>query len=289
MPDARRSRTPASEDVELARAVRRLIQLFVVLGILLVIGVVGLFVWLQRQQSGQKLLEAVEKNQLTVVAQLLSRGVDPNTANEDGVSALMLASYHGFKPIAETLLQHGAKVDAKDNRQETALRLAGSAHPDVVKMLLEHGADANVRDFYGKTLLVAVCEGGADRDPATLRLLLEHGADPNVAGDNGTPLLYAINLGQHGNTEIVRLLLEHGAKPDAKDRTETPALMCAVDKHSPEIVKALIAAKANVNATDSLGRTALKSAEDRQLTEIVTILKQAPGKLSEPHCPNEES
>ena len=278
MPDARRSRTQTSDDVELVRAVRRLIQLFVVLGILLVFGVVGLIVWLQRQQNGQKLLDAVEKNQPTLVSQLLSRGVDANTANEDGVSALMLASYHGFKPIVETLLQHGAKVGAKDNRQESALRLAGSTHPDVVKMLLEHGADPNVRDFYGKTLLVAVCEGGADHDPETLRLLLDHGADPNVAGDNGPPLLYAINLGQHGNIEIVRLLLAHGARPDAKDRTGTPALMCAVDKHSPEIIKALLEAKADVNATDSLGRTALKSAEDRQLTEIVALLKKAGGK-----------
>lgn len=278
MPDARRSRTPESDDAELARAIRRLIQLFVVLGILLVIGVVGLIVWLQRGQSGQKLLDAVEKNQPTAVVRLLDSGIDANTANEDGVSALMLASYHGFKPIAETLLQHGAKVDARDNRQETALRLAGSAHPDVVKMLLEHRADPNVRDFYGKTLLVALCEAGADRDPETLRLLLEHGADPNIGGDNGAPLLYAINLGQHGNAEIARLLLAHGAKPDAKDRSDTPALICAVEKHNPEIVQALIAAGVSLNATDSLGRTALKVAEDNQLTDIAALLKKAGGK-----------
>jgi ankyrin repeat protein len=278
MPDARRSRTPESDDAELARAVRRLIQLFVALGILLVIGIVGLIVWLQRGQSGQKLLDAVEKNQPTLVAGLLNGSVDANTANEDGVSALMLASYHGFKPITEMLLQHGAKVDVKNNRQETALRLAGSTHPDIVKLLLEHGADPNVRDFYGKTLLVSVCEAGADRDPETLRLLLDHGADPNIGGDNGAPLLYAINLGEHGNVEIVRVLLAHGAKPDAKDRTQTPALMCAVDKHNVEIVKALIASKVNLNATDSLGHTALKSAEDRQLTEIAALLKKAGGK-----------
>lgn len=278
MPEVRRSRKPESDDAQLARAVRRLMQLFVVLGILVVMGVVGLIVWLHRGQSAQKMMDAVEKNQPTEVARLLDGGVDANSINEQGVSALMLASLHGFRPIAEMLLQHGAKVDAKDNRQQTALRLAGSAHADIVKLLLEHGANPNTRDFYGKTLLVSVCEAGADHDPETLRLLLEHGADPNIAGDDGAPLLYAIKIGPHGNTEIVRLLLQHGAKPDVRDRTDAPALLCAVDKHNPEIVKAMIDSKVSLNLTDSLGRTALKLAEENQLTEIAALLKKAGAK-----------
>ena len=278
MPDARRSRKAESDDVELNRAVRRLVQLFIVLGILIVMGVVGFIVWLQRGQNGQKLLDAAERNQPETVMRLLASGVDPNTVNEEGQSALMIASLHGFQRIAETLLLHGAKVDVKDNRQETALRLAGSAHPTMVKLLLGHKADPNVKDFYGKTLLVALCEAGADRDIETLRLLLEHGADPNISGDNGAPLLYAINIGQHGDADIARLFLEHGAKTDAKDRTGTSALICAVDKHNPEIVRALITAKVPLNATDSLGRTALKVAEDNQLTEIAALLKKAGGK-----------
>jgi ankyrin repeat protein len=278
MPAARRSRTPVSDDAELARAVRRLMQLFGVLGILVVLGIVGLFLWLHRGQNAQKLMEAVEKNEAVEVTRLLDSGVDANSVSDEGVSALMLASLHGFKPITELLLQHGAKVDAKDHRQQTALRLAGSGHADIVKLLMEHGADPNARDFYGKTLLVAVCEAGADRDPETLRLLLEHGANPNIAGDDGAPLLYAIKIGPHGSTEIVRLLLQHGAKPDVRDRAEAPALLCAVDKHSPEIVKAMIDSKVSLNLTDSLGRTALKLAEENQLTEIAALLKKAGAK-----------
>jgi ankyrin repeat protein len=279
MPVARRSRNPESDDAaELARAVRRLIQLFMVLGILLVIGVVGVVVWFQRGQSGQKLIQAVEEDQPAAVARLLDSGIDVNTVDEEGVSPLMLASYHGFKPIVEMLLQRGAKVGAKNNRQETALRLAGSAHADIVRLLLEHGADPNVKDFYGKTLLVALCEAGADRDAETIRLLLEHGADPNMRGENGTPLLYAINMGPHGSAEIARLLLDHGANPDARDKSDSPALDCAVDKHNAEIVQALIAKKVSLNTTDALGRTALKVAEENQLTEIATLLRNAGGK-----------
>lgn len=277
MPVERKSR-PRSDDAELARAIRHLLQFLMVLGILLIVGAGALIVSFQRAQGGQKLIKAVEQNQPAVVASLLDSGIDPNILNEDGGSPLMLASYHGFLPIVETLLRHGAKVDAKNSRQETALRLAGSAHPDVVKVLLEHGADPNVRDFYGKTLLVAVCEAGADRDTETVRLLLEHGADPNIRGEAGTPLLYAVNMGPRGNTEVVRLLLEHGADPNAKDKADSSALVCAVDKHNAEIVKALIAAKASLNATDSLGRTALKVAEENQLPEIAALLRSAGGK-----------
>ncbi len=278
MPDAPGSSSAESYDTELAQAVHRLIKLGFVLGLLLVIGVVGLIIWFQRGRSGQKLLEAVEKNQPAVVMQLLDSGIDANTVNAEGITGLMLASYHGYTPIVETLLQHGAKVGLKNSRQETALRLAGAAHPNVVKILLEHGADPNVRDFYGKTLLVAVCEAGADHEPETLRLLLEHGADPNIPGDNGAPLLYAINIGQHGDAEITRLLLQHSADPNAKDRAGSSALICAVDKHNAEIVKALIDAKAALNSADSLGRTALKLAENNQLNEIADLLKKAGGK-----------
>lgn len=278
MSDMSRSLKNEIDDVELARAVRRLLQLLVAFGICTAVSVLGAVLWYERNQKSQHLMEAIERNQPTEVASLLNSGVDPNTANSEGVSALMLASYHGLQPMVETLLQHGAKVDARDNRQHTALRLAGSGHPGIVKLLLDHGADPNAKDFYGKTLLTSVCESGADHDPATLRLLLERGADPNVPGDDGSPLLYAINLGQHGNAEIARLLLQHGANPDAQDRTETPALICAVDQHNPEIIQALTSAKVSLNATDSLGRTALKVAEQNQLPGIAALLKKAGGK-----------
>jgi ankyrin repeat protein len=278
MADARRARNTQAEDPELTLAVRNLIRLFVVLGVLVAMGAVGGFLWFRQSQRGQKLIDAVEKNRPAEVQQLLASGVDANSASEGGVSALMLASLHGFKPIAEMLLQHGAKVNARDGRQQSALRLAGVDHPDLVKLLLEHGADPNARDFYGKTLLVAVCEAGASQDPFALRILLEHGADPNIAGDDGTPLVYAVHLGSQGNTDMVRLLLRHGANPDARDRSGTPVLASAVEKHNVEIIKALIDSKVSLNLTDTLGQTALKVAEQNQLTEIVALLKKAGGK-----------
>lgn len=277
MSDLSRSFPHEIDDVELARAVRRLIQLFVALGALFVLGAAGALLWFQHGRQNQRLMEAIERNQPAEVAALLRGGVDPNSANDERVSALMLASYHGSLPLVETLLQKGAHIDARDEREQTALIL-GVGHPEIVKLLLAHGANPNARDFYNKTPLVHLFEAGADRDPATLRLLLEHGADPNVPGDDGAPLLYAIHLGPHGSAPIARMLLDHGANPDAHDRTDTPALICAVDQHSSEIVQALIAHHASLTATDSLGRTALKLAEQNQLADIAALLRRAGSK-----------
>ena len=84
---------------------------------------------------------------------------------------------------------------------------------DIVRLLLEHGADANKPAQFGlrRTALQEAAEVG---DLAIVRLLLEHGVDVNAAPAalvGATALqLAAIN----GNCEIATILIEHGAQHD---------------------------------------------------------------------------
>jgi len=89
-------------------------------------------------------------------------------------------------------------------------------HLEVVKLLLEHGADPNVKNRDGKTPLHnAASEGHLE----VVKLLLERGADPNVKDDDGNTPLH--NAAWRGHLEVVKLLLEHGADPNVQETTLT--------------------------------------------------------------------
>ncbi|HJQ27601.1 MAG TPA: ankyrin repeat domain-containing protein [Blastocatellia bacterium] len=79
-----------------------------------------------------------------------------------------------------------------------------------VRLLLERGADPNLRDDAGATALMWAVD-----DLEKTRLLIAHGADVNARSDDArTPLLIA--AGRFDNTAVVRLLLDHGADLSAK-------------------------------------------------------------------------
>ena len=60
------------------------------------------------------------------------------------VTPIHFASAYGYAQVVETLINHGADVNAQTHSLETPLHLAARrAHFDVVKMLLNHGANPN--------------------------------------------------------------------------------------------------------------------------------------------------
>lgn len=83
---------------------------------------------------------------------LLSLGANPNIADKDGVTPLMLASQLGFVPGIEMLAQKGAKVDASNDAGETPLILAVHRRDaPMLRILLAAGASADRSDNSGRT------------------------------------------------------------------------------------------------------------------------------------------
>ena len=97
------------------------------------------------------------------VASLLRRGVDPNVRNRrepngDGGNTPLWFAAQGARPggvpIATALLDAGARVDEHCEHGTTALHLAASwGHLDVVRFLVDRGADIRARDDDGATAL----------------------------------------------------------------------------------------------------------------------------------------
>lgn len=104
----------------------------------------------------------------------------PKPAKSSGVDALMMASVTNNREIAKLLLERGATPKTKTFMGWTALLMA-VRHGDLelVRMLINHGADVNAREFRGATPLILAAAADGTK-PEVLQLLLEKGADPDV-------------------------------------------------------------------------------------------------------------
>jgi ankyrin repeat protein len=54
----------------------------------------------------------------------LEHGLDPNLTNQNGWTLLMLAAVEGAVPLGQLLIEKGASIDTRNNKEESALSLA---------------------------------------------------------------------------------------------------------------------------------------------------------------------
>jgi len=98
-------------------------------------------------------------NALEAIFQLVKREID--TANNDGNTALMLASRNGHADIAKKLIVKGANLDTANNYGNTALMLASyNGYTDIVKELIAKEANLDAADNYGNTALILASRNG---------------------------------------------------------------------------------------------------------------------------------
>jgi hypothetical protein len=130
--------------------------------------------------------------------------------NAKGATSLHLASQFGHLDIVRTLLNGGAEIDAKDEGMETALIRACSAGQDnIVSLLLQRGADRKSEGKrYGTALQAASLQG----HKSIVERLLE-GVDIDAEGGQFGTALQAASL--RGHNGVVQVLIDKGAEVNA--------------------------------------------------------------------------
>lgn len=256
---------------------------------------------------------------------LLELGVNVNTKNGNGKTALM---YQQCAETAKILLNYGINVNAQDNMGKTALmhifeqfslirtvlkpekfkdieetKYRMSDFSKLTKLLIDYGADVNIRDNNGNTaLMYALCAKDSigkqnnahinlvkEEYSRQIKLLIQVGVDVNAQNYDGRT---ALMLSQDKNKMKSLLKAEPNITyddyvlgistmfADYRDMKHTDkfsninvqnyqgqtALMLAYDEEETRI---LIEAGANVNLKDDLGKTALMYAENAEQTKLL--------------------
>lgn len=123
------------------------------------------------------------------------------------------------------------------------------------KMLIDAGANVNLKDIFGHTPLMAAAK--SKKNAEVCSFLINAGADIN-AGDNykGTALMKAIE-----KPNICTVLINAGADINAQDINGETALMKAAAEGSKEVCSLLIGSGADLNLQDHKKRTAIRHVE----------------------------
>jgi len=225
-----------------------------------------------------RLLQSAAGSGKTKTAQaLINLGASLEASSSDE-SLLESAATTGYNTQMFTLLKEAGASYDKDKLLSSAA-LSGTS--ETVKMLLDDGANPNVRGEYGATpLLDAVQRESEWRGSKEIfELLIEAKADPNIR-DTGvrslanTPLIEAV---RKRDLDYVQKLIKAGADVNMPNKFGATALHEAsrLDEDfddAYEIVEALINAGANLNKQDNFGNTALHEAVSRRNMKVIKLL-----------------
>ena len=256
--------------------------------------------------SDEALLKAARVNDVFQVRRVLRDGANVNFVDPNGITPLLAAALEGNRDIVRILVEAGAEINyvpsglrqfamsrshaplseralmQAASRGDTPLVAAGRAgHRDTVAYLLEQGADVDLANRQGQTVLfLAVTRGDA---PLT-GILLSNGADPNtLEQDNRANRVTAARAGlgrdsllikavQNGHEEITRLLLEAAARADYRGYMGKTALYWAVEKERTVIARMLTGQGVDPDISTFAGMTPLMEAARLGNVQLARLL-----------------
>ena len=225
---------------------------------------------------GTALHAAAEAGQVSAILELVEAGVDVDIGGRQGRSPLHCATVSGHRKAMQILLDLGADINLVCHNSYTALQYAilWEHSLDIIKFLLENGANTEIRRSDGATALHDAA--ATDSEEATL-LLLRYGANVDAeAADIGTPLHLAA---EKNKPAIIRHLLEHGAEINVRTEKGVSPLDLAAMHGGEKSVQMLIEGGANILATDHEGLTACRKARQENQESIAQLLNEQEGFL----------
>ncbi|MDQ7823923.1 MAG: ankyrin repeat domain-containing protein [Candidatus Eremiobacteraeota bacterium] len=145
-----------------------------------------------------------------------------------------------------------------------------------MKSLLEEGANINGSDRTGMPALVNLWNGRLSDYGQVLDFLTSHGADINVRDSSGQTIIHRMACEMNFNRPLYDYLAAHGANLDIADNDGYTPLLWAVAFSNERMVRLLLAGNADMTAKNKYGLTVLESA---RLADNKNILRLLGGKM----------
>ena len=185
------------------------------------------------------------------------------------------ASFEGRLQVVRYLLRHGIDVNVRSADNTSLLLASWQGHSDVAQCLFEHGADVDVKDRYDNTpLILAALYGHVD----IVQFLLGHNADVDSKDIRGYTALHNSILDSSSKADrlkVARLLLKYGANPNARDHDlQTPLHLVLIEADYFDVIllRILLEHGADADSEDKDGKTPLQLSLEGGYEEATQLL-----------------
>ncbi|KAF5700246.1 ankyrin protein 1 [Fusarium globosum] len=254
---------------------------------------------------------AVDWNRPEIVQYLIEKGADPDARDSDGIPVIGSAVSGGHTNMVQWLVDAKADVNVIYHENKTTPLLEACPHPEIVRILLEHGADINKGNPDSRTALnFAICSNNLatvqvlleaktkpDINAATIyedlrivipngyieivEAMLEAGVDVNNTNENGESLLaWAIKL--NAPSGMIRKILEYNPDLEIRDKKENTALHCITRFTTLETVRLVVNAGGRLDVLNSDKNTPLIMAIGAEMDDVFFyMLNKEPSLLTQ--------
>ncbi|XP_042613065.1 ankyrin-1-like isoform X8 [Cyprinus carpio] len=224
----------------------------------------GVWHYDETTDAGTSFLRAARSGNLEKALDHIKNGIDINTANQNGLNGLHLASKEGHVKMVLELLHHGIVLETTTKKGNTALHIAALAGQEqVVTELVNYGANVNAQSQKGFTPLYMAAQ---ENHLEVVKFLLDNGANQTIPTEDGfTPLAVAL---QQGHENIVALLINHGTK----GKVRLPALHIAARNDDTRTAAVLLQNDPNPDVLSKTGFTPLHIAAHYENLNVAQLL-----------------
>nr|XP_057928086.1 ankyrin-1a isoform X7 [Doryrhamphus excisus] len=218
----------------------------------------------RKADAGNSFLRAARSGNLDKALEHIKNGIDINTANQNGLNGLHLASKEGHVKMVLELLHNGIVLETTTKKGNTALHIAALAGQEqVVTELVNYGANVNAQSQKGFTPLYMAAQ---ENHLEVVKFLLENGANQSIPTEDGfTPLAVAL---QQGHENIVALLINYGTK----GKVRLPALHIAARNDDTRTAAVLLQNDPNPDVLSKTGFTPLHIAAHYENLNVAQLL-----------------
>ncbi|XP_063995166.1 protein phosphatase 1 regulatory subunit 16A isoform X2 [Diachasmimorpha longicaudata] len=244
------------------------------------------------------LLEAAARNDIDEVRRLLKKGVNPDSTNEDGLTALHQCCIDDNEEMMKLLTEFGANVNAEDSEKWTPLHAAATCgHLHLVRYLIAAGANLLAVNADGN-MPYDICEDEKTLDciegemasrgvtqelidetraATEMQMLVDLQKLASVGGDleykdhqGATPLHIAA---ANGYLRVVEFLLDQHVSTDVEDNDKWQPVHAAACWGHLEVLELLVQNGADLNAKNKHEETPADICEDPEIRERIVELK----------------